>query len=504
MTYGLTESGFYAKRLPDIKVDLENDFRTVFGDIDVEASSVSGQIIGVSSRPLADLWELAELIYNGLSPASAEGVQLDNAVSLNGITRRGATHGQVDVVLYTEDTTSMPIIVPALTQVSVRGTDDVFELIAETQIDSGHGTGSTNAVVDCTFEILTASVGSTYQIDINGSLYSHTAPPGATVSSVASALATLINDSPKLQPVTATDHGDGTVRILADGYQAQTTFAIFITDDAPGIASELIEVGSPAVFRARVAGVIPVPIGTMTEIDTPVSGLDRTDNLEAGVPGFEIETDVELRQRRLESLQTGGGTTESIRAALLDDVPDVGACTIFENNTEVDYTPAGLPPHSYECVVTGGDPQAIGQKIWDTKPAGIQTHGDIDIIVQDTNGDNKHVFFSRPIEVYGHVYVEFNIYSGENYPGDTQAIAGIKNGILAAGNAFRIGQDLILDRWYAAIYNSGVQGIGNIALLRHAVTAAPGDSPVWVSTDIAVATTDIALFDLSRMTVIRV
>src|SRR5690606_9975123 len=57
--------------------------------------SVLGQLIGVFSKPCADIWENQEAVYNSQYPATAEGTSLDNVVQLNGITRLPALQTSV-------------------------------------------------------------------------------------------------------------------------------------------------------------------------------------------------------------------------------------------------------------------------------------------------------------------------------------------------------------------------------------------------------------------------
>ena len=494
--FGLTTDGFLAKRLQDIKSDLEDNLRAAFGDVDVDASSVFGQLVGVFSRPLADVWELGEAVYLSQSPTSAEGIQLDEVVAYTGLERRAATKSRAQTILYTEDIGSMPVTVPALVgtapmSVSTAGAGDVFELGADTDIDD-------SVVVDATVEVTGAVSGKQYTVTVNGTDFDYTAAGPDDEAMIADALKDAINLG--AEPVTASTDGldAGKLQVRADDQDTPTTFTLAVSEDGSGTNIELFEVGSPAVFWAAESGRVVAPAGTLTVIETPVTGLDRVDNLNDATPGAENETDAELRLRREESLGgQGKGTLEAIRARILDEVENVTACSIFENNTEVDLTPTGLPPHSFECVVTGGDNQDIADMIWNTKPAGIQTWGDITETVIDTNGDPQPVKFARPTEREAYVKVVYEVYDEESYPGETEAVAAIKASILAYGDTFRIGQDMIRDRFYTPIYTAGVDGIGAIATLEIALDSPPS----WQTTDIEVGPDEIAMFADSRLDV---
>ena len=71
-TYGLTDSGFVRKTLSVIVDDIETRMRDAFGqNIKLDTKSVFGKLVGVFSQPLADIWELAEAVYNAMYPSSA-------------------------------------------------------------------------------------------------------------------------------------------------------------------------------------------------------------------------------------------------------------------------------------------------------------------------------------------------------------------------------------------------------------------------------------------------
>lgn len=108
--FGLTANGFNRKRLDDIKTELEAAYKLIFGDnIDVSPQSVFGQIIGIHSEREADLWEQSENVYNAFYPSTAQGIQLSNLVTLNGIVRQNAVSSTVTITCTGTDGTLIPI-----------------------------------------------------------------------------------------------------------------------------------------------------------------------------------------------------------------------------------------------------------------------------------------------------------------------------------------------------------------------------------------------------------
>ena len=258
----------------------------------------------------------------------------------------------------------------------------------------------------------------------------------------------------------------------------------------------LDSLGDGAVFASAVnTGVIQALSGTLTIIDTPVTGWDTVTNPTDADLGSEEETDVELRSRRERSVATASqAMVDSIFAAIAN-IEGVTNTVVLENDTDsVDGN--GLPPHSFQVIVVGGDDVTIAQTIWDKKPAGITSFGSTTEAILDSQGISHDISFSRPTPV--DIYVEVSVTPDSNYPsdGDDQiklAIVGYANGDLVAGRGFSLGDDVIYTRLYTPI--NSVQG-HEINDLRIAVTPSPTGT-----SNISIAATEIANFTISNITV---
>lgn len=132
MAYGITSAGFVPKPLADIKTDLEGGFRAVFGAaITVIAQSVFGQIIGIMSERLADVWQLGLATYSASFRESATGIQLDNIGALTGTARLQATYTKVNLVLTGVNGTVIPVgRVVSIPSTGVKFTNDVAGTIS--------------------------------------------------------------------------------------------------------------------------------------------------------------------------------------------------------------------------------------------------------------------------------------------------------------------------------------------------------------------------------------
>jgi uncharacterized phage protein gp47/JayE len=84
--YGLSATGFKRKRLPEIMQAINARISDTLGlKTQIQSNSVLGQIVGVFSYEIADLWEQAENTYNAMYPSTAQGTSLSNAAGLAGI-----------------------------------------------------------------------------------------------------------------------------------------------------------------------------------------------------------------------------------------------------------------------------------------------------------------------------------------------------------------------------------------------------------------------------------
>ncbi len=95
--FGLTADGFLIKRLADIKAEIEQRFRDEFGDeIDLRPQTPEGFIIGIMSEREAEVWELAQAVFDSKNPNKAVGKQLDDVVEITGTTRTPAQNSSID------------------------------------------------------------------------------------------------------------------------------------------------------------------------------------------------------------------------------------------------------------------------------------------------------------------------------------------------------------------------------------------------------------------------
>jgi uncharacterized phage protein gp47/JayE len=444
--YGLSDDGFVPKRLPEIKTDIEAQLETVFGAINKSPESVFGQIIGVLSKPLADLWEQLEHVYFSQYPDTAEGISLDYAARLTGITRRPATYSQGIAALRGDAGTT----IPQTTQFQTDVTKYVFQTTADVIIQKA-------AIAAIYINVEEAQDGVEYVIEVDSVEHSVTAPGGSTKASIATLLHNkLIAECPAI--LDSLDLGNGALYLT----EKAGSFSIeVVARNLGGDIDGLIFWCTPAAIQALEKGNLPAPAGALVEIVTPVTGMDAVNNFLAVEPGRDIETDAEYRLRRSQSLAVAGAATvEAIRARILDPVrgvADVLDAFVFENDT--DAVVEGRDPHSIEVVVSGGDEQDIADFLWLVKAGGIKTVGQIPKTVTDSMGVEHIISFSRPLERNVWIRIGVHTYSEEGtFPDDGEE--QIKEKLLEYGETVSIGTDLIFQRLYPPVFQ--VPGISSV------------------------------------------
>lgn len=451
MAFGLTSTGFSPKRFADVVASLQTRAKATFGDdLNVNPDSVIGQIISTVAFEIADVWELGEAVNNASNPLYAEGQQLDDRAAEVGIARLGATA----TVVSEEYIGDLGTIIPSSMVVSHEITGEQYQVETAGEITE-------SACSEATIEVTTVANSTLYTINVNGSLVSYTSDGSATNLEIAAGLKTAYDLVSGLTDLaTCVNNLDGTLTVtLVSGELSGLTRLAFSVSANLTVIKAAIVIDSAAL----VTGPVFAPTGKITVIETSVAGLDSVRNRIDGVIGRDIETDSELRIRRIISLKQASAATKDAILAEVLSVTGVSAAYIFEN-TSIDTDGEGRPGKSFEVIVSGGDDQDIADAIWRVKPAGIETTNRgsaAGVNVVDSAGYTQTVYFSRPTTKTIYVNVTYELFDEETFPvGGATTIAET---VVDYGNAIGIGKDIIPQRFFGPIY-SAVPGIVNLTV----------------------------------------
>jgi len=298
--------------------------------------------------------------------------------------------------------------------------------------------------------------------------------------------------------VTATVTGtNGT--IIPKGSVAKTTLgARFETMYAVTIS------GSTSVqMQAIETGPVGADAGTLTKIETAISGWSTVTNPLAATLGGDVESDAQLRSRRLDMLGTQSTSTiAAIRSRLSAQVGGLISHAVVDNPTLSAKTIKGvsIAAKSIAVFTAGGASADIARAIYNTTPAGVPTVGATTVNVADTVVSG----YSTPIKYTDAATVPVLVkVTVDTSPLDLQTIipelvVDYANGEGATPRNFVIGGD-VLPFEIASYINSREPSI-NIRNVE--ITKA---SPVsWSNSPITIDLNQIPTIQLSSVTVVLV
>ena len=160
--------------------------------------------------------------------------------------------------------------------------------------------------------------------------------------------------------------------------------------------------------------------------------------------------------------------------------------------------PEGLPDHSVEFIIEGGDDQEIAELLWQIKGGGIQLYGNVELTVVDSQGRTQTVKFSRPTRLYG--YLEITYFLDDEKTTDDNFEQQIINNCYDFARDYQLsGIDLYYQKYIGPC--QAVNGIKSVAI-RVAAETTEAAAPQW-TTDKEIASREIAVIDKDRIQLIE-
>lgn len=469
------QAGLQRKTLQELRTEIEQALKNVFGvSFETSVDSPNGLLISQMALSFANLWELAQEVYISRDPAQAQGVALDWAAALNGLSRKVATACKVQAMLYTDKASAT---IPE-GSIAMRTKGSLRFLLDST----------TSISRSLCKELLISDDGSSKNTDYTFHFtFGDVTLNNTTSQSNLQRLSTLV-----ISAGGSTEMTPRGLRVyMYDGSQ------VGITGNMPD--DFIIQAGALGGFTAETAGAQTCEVGELDDIPVAVTGWSSVYNYTAGVPGTDRETDEQLRVRRAGAVRAiqARGTDPAIREHLLQDVPGVTAARVISNRTMV--TDAnGRPAKSFEALVVGGTDEAVARCIWENQPSGIQPYGNTSVEIIDDGGDSQVISFSRPQAKYLWIKVTYSLYSEEAAPTDAELKAALMNW---ADAEYQMGTDVIPSRVLQGLY-TGTTGVGQ-ASVQVALTDAPDSTPTYGTSTLSVDPSDYAALDEARITLVR-
>jgi uncharacterized phage protein gp47/JayE len=469
------EKGFIAKSFTQIKSEIEDSLIDGLGEVNLVAPSVFANIVSVFAEREANLWELLEAVYSAGVPNTAEGYSLDAVCALNGVKRLEATYSiataQITATNYTK--------IPKSTKVAVKTSGKILAFDSDLLV-----TNEKCYEVKCE---LTTNIANIYSITINGVVVSYTKLEGQTKEDIVLAIVTEVNINIDTKDIVSAI-ADGVNIIIITG-DIKQEFSCFVSNEI-----KILYVVNNITVTAEEKGAIPIPANSLTQIITPVSGFNSSSNISSGITGTETETDIALRTRRNNSLKlSGSGTLEAIKAGVAN-ITGVSSVFISENNTGT-IDSKGLDPHSFKILVTGGENQAIADTIWQKKPAGIKSFGNITVVVKDSNNKEHNISFARAVPRY--IFAKVTITKNPEFVITSTEV--IKSSLVTQINKLGAGNNVILNSLFASIFiENGI----NAATIEIGGTLDEQNLPAFSASDVTVADEEVAITDTAKIEII--
>jgi uncharacterized phage protein gp47/JayE len=477
MEYGVTDKGFVVKPFEIILKEEQEDFRTAFGnDIDLSDTSIGGVYVKNHALKIAQLWEQLGKLYAIGDVDDSFGVYLDRLVNFVNVERLKASATQVYECLWAEEGTAIPA-----GHLLRLASGQTFRIAVAATV-------TRSTLLGFILSVKEVGVGHAYQLQINTTIITYTAVDGDEEEQIQAGIAAAIETAfPGVFEMLNTD--DGLSLHSRTGLEAFSLASSDATLDFPLL-------GFYAVYSATKTGPIIVSIGALSEIVSKVNGLEAAVNYASGITGRVMESDTELRMG-LGSRQKQANANEIAIQNEILEVSGVEYARVYSNRDIMEV--GGRPPKSFEAVVVGGDEQAIAELIFEKGPAGVQAFGNIVKDVVDSEGFHWDIGFSRPVNKYIWVKVDYSRNSEEDLPMDV-ASAIQENIITWSNSTLNVGVDLIYQKMFRPVYD--VQGIG-FAVVKVAVTTdlTPPAAEDYQSENVEINEVEIAVLDKTRIIV---
>ena len=432
MNYGITPSGFVRMRLPEIRQEIVTTLNAKASaragravTVETSRNSITGIFIDTTAEREAALWEHMESQYYAMYPHTAEGVNQDNAVAFTGVERLGDTKSTTYALFSAANGTT----IQAGTQVN-QGSN-LFELVEDITV-------SQNVAGAFRVELAVITPSTDYTITVNGSSHTYTTlESGVNASSVLNSLLTFLQ-SLGLNAVIASAGVD----VVVDGRNSVSV----------GVSPTLLlaSIESVGFIQAVNAGPIEVPENSLTGVVTNNTNVYGVRNYIEGNTGTLREEDPDLALRYTDGpFRLGSGTLPAIRANLRQNVPGVTDLRVVQNTLAVADN-EGRPSGAIEVIVRGGDSTALRNEIYRVKAAGTPAFGLSTANVYDEEGEPHVIGFTRASPVY--VWAAVRVVLKEGATVGAATFQQIQTIIVAQGNNYRIGEDVIRQEFIGPIY----------------------------------------------------
>lgn len=277
--------------------------------------------------------------------------------------------------------------------------------------------------------------------------------------------------------------------------------------------------GGPYTIGAVTSGEVDVsiqavetgPKTALTTTDwsivTPVVGWASFESTEDAVPGRDIESDLDFRQRRKVELNAAGQGPLAAIKANISAITRVALVKVYHNPNTNPVDSDGIPFKAFNVVVETNPttPPAdliaeIATAIWNSQGLGGEAYGtDVETTIIDSEGSIQPIKFDLLGEVDMHVRVTLTTSTSEE-PVTTNITDVVEEDLLTALNTRHVepGQDVRPWEITGEIFNMDLSGVDGI------LVEVSDDGVVWQTGIYAIGIRERADWDSARITALEV
>ena len=420
---GIENQGFQIKTFDEIRNEIEQGLRQRLGpEINLESTSILGNLVAIEARQLSDLWQLGANTYGSRHIQTANGQSIDRIVELLGIRREPERRTSGVAYAYGIIGTTLPLGTSFSTASGL-----IYETTTQVEMIEGQ-------TPILTFKRNPGVGLDSFNISQFNNLYGlFESESGEEFFSI-----NYSDDISQLEQKFTAFFGSGVIASITRDVNnfivvnfARKLFLPFF--QSTGMTIEVTRPGLVDGVAVNVENVLPGDIvtnrGELRTIESPVQGMEGVVNFTDFERGRLREDDRQLRQKWFNRVGSPVSASPlSLRRELLK-INGVLQAIAFEGSDG---------PGTVEMVIYGGDDTEIAQSLYDNKIIGIEYVGNSQDNATDEQGSLVRILFSRPTIINFDVRVD--IVRLDNFPLD--GVEQIKNLLQSFGENFLIGRTL--------------------------------------------------------------
>jgi uncharacterized phage protein gp47/JayE len=458
----ITEYGYVRDTLQDITTKLRADVKTKMGQEWVsETGKVLDQFLSIFAEQLDQVEQGIEGVVESQKVTGAEGVYLDDILNRQGVYRQGKSKGSGEAIIFANNTfVGVGYTIPLTT--TVTATNNIVYNITETNTYDNY--------INCyKLRANAASVGVKYTFSIYNSnkpssrVFEWTPTSDTDRDTMLRNLAQYINDNVQDKPSSA--YYNSADRTLYLGFNPATNLPLpYANGDLyVSVIPRIGDLGVKVKLEANTAGYYPLAVGGLVSV-SPVFGgwTSPVQNWVDFDSGREVQTDSEFLLNANKQKQNSLAGTEDALINSLLDLEGVFDVRIYQNPTTAFlYDSANrtvCQPFTYNCVVVGGNDDAIARTIHQKGYGNTKTFGTRTVITDNVKGEPVNVKFSKA--TYFDVAVNVKVTTRDGTALNETEKANISNNLIAIISDIEVGGSVSVDMLKSTVLQS--VGFGRI------------------------------------------